>query len=46
MANAAGIKNEAQLIGMFEQFEIWEPSRYKQVEAADGVHQAKAFEMM
>jgi MraZ protein len=46
MANAAGIKNEAQLIGMFEQFEIWEPGRYKQVEAADGVHQAKAFEMM
>jgi len=46
MAAAAGIKNEALLIGMFEVFEIWEPARYQQVEAADAVHQAKAFEMM
>lgn len=46
MAAAAGIKNEALLVGMFERFEIWEPGRYKQVEAADAVHQAKAFEMM
>ena len=46
MAAAAGIKNEALLVGMFERFEIWEPDRYKQVEAADAVHQAKAFEMM
>ena len=46
MARAAGIKNEARLVGMFEQFEIWEPARYKHVEAADEVHQAKAFEMM
>lgn len=46
MAHAAGLKSEAQLVGMFEQFEIWEPGRYKHVEAADGVHQTKAFEMM
>jgi MraZ protein len=46
MAAAAGIKDEALLVGMFERFEIWEPERYKQVEAADAVHQAKAFEMM
>ena len=46
MASAAGIKNEAQLVGMIEQFEIWEPNRYKSVEAADAVHQAKAFELM
>ena len=46
MVAAAGIKNEALLVGMFERFEIWEPARYKQVEAADAVHQAKAFEMM
>jgi MraZ protein len=46
MAGAAGLKNEAQLIGMLEQFEIWEPSRYKNVEAADGVHQSNAFELM
>ena len=46
MAEAAGIKNEALLVGLFERFEIWEPGRYKQVEVADAVHQAKAFEMM
>jgi MraZ protein len=46
MAAAAGIKSEALLVGMFERFEIWEPERYQHVEAADAVHQAKAFEMM
>ena len=46
MAAAAGITDEALLVGMFERFEIWEPSRFKLVEAADAVHQAKAFEMM
>jgi MraZ protein len=46
MAQAAGIKGEALLVGLFEFFEIWEPARYKHVEAADLVHQAKAFEMM
>ena len=46
LAQAAGIKNEALLVGLFECFEIWEPARYKHVEAADAVHQAKAFEMI
>ena len=46
MAAAAGLKQEARLVGMFEQFEIWDPARYQQVETADAVHQAKAFEMM
>jgi len=46
MAAAAGIKNEALLLGMFDQFEVWEPARYKHVEAADAVHKAKAFEVM
>jgi len=46
MARAAGLKNEARLVGMFEQFEIWEPTRYQNVEAADGVHQSGAFAMM
>jgi MraZ protein len=46
MAVAAGLKSEALLVGMFAQFEIWEPERFKQVEAADAVHQTKAFEMM
>jgi len=46
MARAAGIKHEALMIGMLEQFEVWEPARYKHVEVADAVHRAKAFEMM
>ena len=46
MAAAAGIKNEALLVGLFERFEIWDPTRYKLVEAADAVHQAQALEMM
>jgi len=46
MALAAGLNNEALLVGLFERFEIWEPGRYKLVEAADAVHQAQAFEMM
>jgi MraZ protein len=46
MACAAGIKHEALMIGMLEQFEVWEPARYKHVEVADAVHRAKAFEMM
>lgn len=43
MAAAAGLKNEAQLVGMFEQFEVWDPVRYQQVAAADAVHQSEAF---
>ena len=46
MAAAAGLKHEARLVGMFERFEIWDPVRYKLVEAADAVHQSQAFEMM
>ena len=46
MARAAGIKNEALLVGLFERFEIWEPARFKHAEAADAVHQSKAFEML
>lgn len=46
MARAAGIKDKAVLVGMLESFEIWSPERRKHVEAADLVHQAKAFEYM
>ena len=46
MAQAAGVKGEALLVGQFEFFEIWDPARYRHVEAEDAVHQAKAFEMM
>ena len=44
MAAAAGITKEARLVGMLEQFEIWDPARYQHVETADAVHKAKAFE--
>jgi MraZ protein len=46
MARAAGIKDEALLVGLLDRFEIWNPARYEHVEAADAVHSPKAFEMM
>jgi MraZ protein len=46
MAGAAGIKDEAVLVGMIDRFEIWNPARYEQVEAMDAVLSPKAFEMM
>ena len=46
MANAAGIKDEAMLVGLIDRFEIWNPARYEQVEAMDAVLSPKAFEMM
>jgi len=46
MAGAAGIKEEAVLVGMIDRFEIWSPARYEQVEAMDAVLSPKAFEMM
>ncbi len=46
MAAAAGIKNEAVLVGMIDRFEIWSPNRYEQVEALDAMLSPKAFELM
>ena len=46
MANAAGIKDEAVLVGLIDRFEIWNPGRFEQVEAMDAVLSPKAFEMM
>jgi MraZ protein len=46
MARAAAIKDEALLVGLLDRFEIWNPARYENVEAADAVHAFKAFEMM
>src|SRR5271154_508401 len=37
MARAAGIKDEAVLVGLLDRFEIWSPSRYENVKAADAV---------
>jgi MraZ protein len=46
LAGAAGIKDEAVLVGMIDRFEIWSPARYEQVEAMDAMLSPKAFEMM
>ena len=46
MASAAGIKDEALLVGVLDRFEIWNPSRYEKVEASDAVLATKAFEIM
>jgi MraZ protein len=46
MARAAGIKDEAMLVGLLDRFEIWNPDRHENVKAADAVHAPKAFEMM
>jgi MraZ protein len=46
MANAAGIKDEALLVGLIDRFEIWNPARYAQVEAMDAVLSLEAFNMM
>lgn len=46
LARKAGITGEAILVGLLDRFEIWEPSRYEQVKAADAEMAAKAFELM
>jgi MraZ protein len=37
MTRAAGITEDATLVGLFEKFEIWNPKRYETVAAADAV---------
>jgi MraZ protein len=46
MKNAAGIKNEAVLVGLLDRFEIWNPARYENVKAADVVVAHEAFKIM
>jgi MraZ protein len=46
MARAAGIKSEVVLVGLLDRFEIWEPTRYEKVKAADMVLAAEAFKLM
>ena len=45
MARAAGIKDEAVLVGLLDRFEIWNPARYEKVKAADAVLATKAFQI-
>ena len=46
MAKAAGITDEAVLVGLLDRFEIWSPSRHEQVVASDAVMAQEAFKMM
>lgn len=46
MASAAGIDDEATLVGLLDRFEIWDPTRYEKVKAADAVLAQEAFKMM
>jgi MraZ protein len=46
MKNAAGIKDEAVLVGLLDRFEIWNPARYENVKAADAVVAHEAFKIM
>ena len=46
MAKAAGIKDEALLVGLLDRFEIWNPERYDKVRASDAVMAQEAFKLM
>ncbi|HTY87380.1 MAG TPA: hypothetical protein VMB80_07940 [Candidatus Acidoferrum sp.] len=46
MARAAGIRNEAVLVGLLDRFEIWNPHSYEKVKAADAVLAHEAFKLM
>jgi len=46
MACEAGITEEVTLVGMIDQFEIWNPQRHKSVAAMDDVLASEAFGML
>jgi len=46
MATAAGIADEAVLVGLLDRFEIWSPERYERVKASDAIMSAEAFRLM
>jgi MraZ protein len=46
MAGAAGIEDEAVLVGLLDRFEIWNPERFGKVRASDAVMAQEAFKMM
>jgi MraZ protein len=46
MARAAGIKDEAVLVGLLDRFEIWNPARYENVKTADAVLASEAIKLM
>jgi len=46
MTRAAGIKDEAVLVGLLDRFEIWNPERHEKVRTADAVLAHEAFKLM
>jgi MraZ protein len=46
MAKAAGINDEAVLVGLLDRFEIWNPKNHEQVKASDAVMAHEAFKLM
>lgn len=46
MAKAAGIGDEAVLVGLLDRFEIWNPGRYEKVRASDAIMAQEAFKLM
>src|SRR5208282_658233 len=46
MARAAGVKDEAMLVGLLDRFEIWNPQSYEKVKASDAVLAHEAFKLM
>lgn len=46
MTKAAGISDQAVLVGLLDRFEIWSPEGYERVRAADMVMAPEAFKLM
>ena len=46
MAKAAGLGDEAVLVGLLDRFEIWSPERFARVKASDAVMAQEAFKLM
>jgi len=46
MAAAADITNQAVLVGLLDQFEIWSPDRYATVEAMDAAEAPRVWQLI
>jgi MraZ protein len=46
MSRAAGIREEAMLVGSLDRFDIWNPERWSKVRNADAVLAPEAFKLM
>ena len=46
MVEAAGISDEAVLVGLLDRFEIWSPERHAKIKAKDAIMAHEAFKLM